>query len=282
MAAYKWFAGKASQLLARVLRWAWRALRSTPSALMIRISSWKQLDQVIIERYVRSNLFRGEGRPRDSQAARKLINLKGKPEREVAREVVDPEAVDTQGSPEVGEGSLQYFTDGSKFGGVPLRPKGGRTLLTNHTGCGVIEVDPNGRTRRTQMLKLPSWATVYQSELTGIIAACKLARIRINSEEGLRGWNGKVEICADNMTALKAAGGQLNKEASKAKEARLEVRQLKEVIGSIGGEVKLRWVKAHRGHLQNAQADWLAKMGGLRGTAETCPVSWAHAKEMLT
>ncbi|KAF4737327.1 hypothetical protein FOZ62_009062, partial [Perkinsus olseni] len=283
-ARYAWYTKKAESLRHAAGRLMWRALGSTPGILMARVMEWKRVDHAVVERLAKATLYKRRWRLEDKDA-KWLSQYAGDVLRnqQPDREQVAPEGrvleIDGGGSPMPEEGCVQYYTDGSRKECTKGRPRGGRIATCARVGCGVAEIGPQGELAWAGSHRLPDWCTVHQSELKGIERACIRAETTLPKVR--EGKIRKVDICVDNISALRAAGGHIQLLGRTGASARAAVIRLTEKLEEAGGELRLKWVKSHVGHRHNAVADLLAADGAHRGRLLTVPVPWVHTREQI-
>ena len=118
---------------------------------------------------------------------------------------------------------------------------------TGHAGAGyIITTDNNNTTLEERSFKLPDYSTVYQTELTAIIEACKYLSTYTNTH---------IIIWSDSFSSIQAISLLSTRSRT--------TRDCYDTLNALGSTntLEIRWIAAHIGLWGNEKADELAKIG---------------------
>ena len=149
--------------------------------------------------------------------------------------------------------TITCYTDGS--------------LSDSGSGAGyIITTDNNNTTLEERSFKLPDYCTVYQTELTAIIEACKYLSSYTNSH---------IIIWSDSLSSIQAISSLSTRSRT--------TRDCYDTLNALGSNntLEIRWIAAHIGLWGNEKADELAKLGTTSELVLKCPIPQSYIKRQI-
>ena len=149
--------------------------------------------------------------------------------------------------------TITCYTDGS--------------LTDSGSGAGYIITTNNiSTTLEEKSFKLPDYCTVYQTELTAIIEACKHRSTYTNTH---------IIIWSDRLSSVQA----ISSLSTRSKTTR-DCYDSHNALGSTN-TLEIRWIAAHIGLWGNEKADELAKLGTISESTLKCPIPQSYIKRLI-
>ena len=149
--------------------------------------------------------------------------------------------------------TITFYTDGSR--------------TDSGSGAGyIIITDNNNTTLEERSFKLPDYSTVYQTELTAIIEACKYLSTYTNTH---------IIIWSDSLSSIKAISSISTRSRT--------TRDCYDTLNALGSTntLEIRWIAAHIGLWGNEKADELAKIGTTSESTLKCPIPQSYIKRLI-
>ena len=114
--------------------------------------------------------------------------------------------------------------------------------------------------------KLPDYCTVYQTELTAIIEACKYLSTYTNTH---------IIIWSDSLSSIQAISSLSTRSRT--------TRDCYDTLNTLGSTntLEIRWIAAHIGLWGNEKADELAKNGTTSESTLNCPIPQSYIKRLI-
>ena len=162
-------------------------------------------------------------------------------------------------------GSLQNTIDNIPSETITCYTDGSRT--DSGSGAGyIITTDNNNTTLDERSFKLPDYCTVYQTELTAIIEACKYLSTYTNTH---------IIIWSDSLSSIQAISSLSTRSRT--------TRDCYDTLNTLGSTntLEIRWIAAHIGLWGNEKADELAKNGTTSESTLNCPIPQSHIKRLI-
>ena len=197
------------------------------------------------------------------------LNIPPKAERDLSIPTMMLErrfTVTTPGADNIGyRGSLQNTIDNIPSETITCYTDGSRT--DSGSGAGyIITTDNNNTTLDERSFKLPDYCTVYQTELTAIIEACKYLSTYTNTH---------IIIWSDSLSSIQAISSHSTRSRT--------TRDCYDTLNTLGSTntLEIRWIAAHTGLWGNEKADELAKNGTTSESTLNCPIPQSYIKRLI-
>ena len=197
------------------------------------------------------------------------LNIPPKAERDLSIPTMMLErrfTVTTPGADNIGyRGSLQNTIDNIPSETITCYTDGSRT--DSGSGAGyIITTDNNNTTLDERSFKLPDYCTVYQTELTAIIEACKYLSTYTNTH---------IIIWSDSLSSIQAISSHSTRSRT--------TRDCYDTLNTLGSTntLEIRWIAAHIGLWGNEKADELAKNGTTSESTLNCPIPQSYIKRLI-
>ena len=161
--------------------------------------------------------------------------------------------------------SLQNIIDNIPNETITCYTDGSRT--DSGSGAGyTITTDNNNTTLDERSFKLPDYCTVYQTELTAIIEACKYLSTYTNTH---------IIIWSDSLSSIQAISSLSTRSRT--------TRDCYDTLNALGSTntLEIRWIAAHIGLWGNEKADELAKIGTTSESVLKCPIPQSYIKRLI-
>ena len=245
------------------------AMRSSPSRALdamlhllplhqvVKLEAAKSALKIVRQKHISDGDLRGQLVVLKDIELRKLILLnedwmETKPNFEIPYKIIETKRETwEQGGPALREGSVIFYTDGSK--------------MNNSTGAGITGPGIN------ISIAMGHWPTVFQAEIYAIFECIHVCLVR-------KYRYANICIFSDSQAALKALKAFMCR-SKLVWECILSLRQL-----AINNKVTLYWVPGHCGVEGNEKADALARQGSSTefiGAEPFCGVSTSALKTEL-
>ena len=161
--------------------------------------------------------------------------------------------------------SLQNTIDNITSETITCYTDGSRT--DSGSGAGyIITTNNNNTTLEERSFKLPDYCTVYQTELTAIIEACKYLSTYTNTH---------IIIWSDSLSSIQAISSLSTRSRT--------TRDCYDSLNALGSTntLEIRWIAAHIGLWGNEKADELAKHGTTSESTLKCPIPQSYIKRLI-
>ena len=163
--------------------------------------------------------------------------------------------------------SLQNTIDNIPSETITCYTDGSRT--DSGSGAGyIITTDNNNTTLDERSFKLPDYCTVYQTELTAIIAieACKYLSTYTNTH---------IIIWSDSLSSIQAISSLSTRSRT--------TRDCYDTLNTLGSTntLEILWIAAHIGLWGNEKAGELAKNGTTSESTLNCPIPQSYIKRLI-
>ena len=161
--------------------------------------------------------------------------------------------------------SLQNTIDNITSETITCYTDGSRT--DSGSGAGyIITTNNNNTTLEERSFKLPDYCTVYQTELTAIIEACKYLSTYSNTH---------IIIWSDSLSSIQAISSLSTRSRT--------TRDCYDSLNALGSTntLEIRWIAAHIGLWGNEKADELAKLGTTSESTLKCPIPQSYIKRLI-
>ena len=161
--------------------------------------------------------------------------------------------------------SLQNIIDNIPSETITWYTDGSRT--DSGSGAGyTITTDNNNTTLDERSFELPEYCTVYQTELTAIIEACKYLSTYTNTH---------IIIWSDSISSIQAISSLSTKSRT--------TRDCYDTLNALGSTntLEIRWIAAHIGLWGSEKADELAKIGTTSESVLKCPIPQSYIKRLI-
>ena len=130
----------------------------------------------------------------------------------------------------------------------------------------IITSDNNNTNLEERLFKSPDYCSVYQTELTAIIEACKYLSTYTNTH---------IIIWSDSLSSIQAISS-LSTRSRTTRDCYDSFNALESTI-----TLEIRWIAAHIGLWGNEKADELAKLGKISESTLKCPIPQSYIKRLI-